>query len=130
MILAGATGAVLGDNVSYWLGHFVGEKHGQALVPGEKAHQRLRVGGADARRARRVHHHHRPLHPRRPDRHHVLGRLHPDVPWRRFIVYDIAAGILWATYAALLGYFGGKTFENHPFFAVLIALGFALESGS
>ena len=35
-------------------------------------------------------------------------------PWRRFIVYDVAAGLLWATYAALLGYFGGKTFEDNP----------------
>ena len=39
----------------------------------------------------------------------------PTFPWRRFIVYDVVAGCIWASYAALLGYFGGKTFENHPF---------------
>ena len=42
----------------------------------------------------------------------------PTFPWRRFIVYDVAAGCIWASYAALLGYFGGKTFENHPFVRV------------
>jgi membrane protein DedA with SNARE-associated domain len=39
------------------------------------------------------------------------------------------AGVIWATYAALLGYFGGKTFENHPFYGVLVALGIALALG-
>ena len=46
--------------------------------------------------------------------------------WRRFIVYDVIAGILWATYAALLGYFGGKTFEEDPWKGLLLAFGFAL----
>ena len=50
-------------------------------------------------------------------------------PWRRFIVYDVIAGLLWATYAALLGYFGGKTFEDHPLWGVALALGIALTLG-
>jgi membrane protein DedA with SNARE-associated domain len=50
-------------------------------------------------------------------------------PWRRFIVYDVFAGVLWATYAASLGYFGGKTFEDHPFWAIALALGIALTLG-
>ena len=50
-------------------------------------------------------------------------------PWRRFIVYDAIAGILWATYAAPLGYFGGKTFEDHPFWGLALALGIALTAG-
>ncbi len=53
----------------------------------------------------------------------------PTFPWRRFIVYDVAAGCIWATYAALLGYFGGKTFEDHPFLGLLLALGIALSLG-
>ena len=73
------------------------------------------MGREDARRARRVHHHHRSLHPRRANGRDVLGGYIPTFPWRRFIVYDVAAGCIWASYAALLGYFGGKTFEDHPF---------------
>ena len=53
----------------------------------------------------------------------------PTFPWRRFIVYDVVAGVIWATYASLLGYFGGKTFENHPLWGVAIALGIALSLG-
>ena len=49
--------------------------------------------------------------------------------WRRFIVYDVIAGVIWATYAALLGYFGGKTFEDHPLWGVALALGIALTLG-
>jgi membrane protein DedA with SNARE-associated domain len=45
------------------------------------------------------------------------------------VVYDAFACVLWASYAALLGYFGGKTFENHPWFGLLIALGIALSLG-
>ena len=52
-----------------------------------------------------------------------------SLTWRRFIVYDVVACSLWATYAALLGYFGGKTFEDHPFWAVGLALGIALTLG-
>jgi membrane protein DedA with SNARE-associated domain len=51
------------------------------------------------------------------------------LPWRRFIVYDVAAGLIWATYGALLGYFGGKTFEDHPVWGLLLALGIAMTAG-
>ncbi len=129
VILAGATGAVVGDNVSYWLGHFVGERTVKRWFRGEKARQRLEWAERmlDERGAYII----------------IIARFIPGgrtaitfsagyiptFPWRRFIVYDIAAGVIWATYAALLGYFGGKTFENHPFFAILIALGVALGIG-
>jgi membrane protein DedA with SNARE-associated domain len=53
----------------------------------------------------------------------------PTFPWRRFIVYDVIAGFVWATYAALLGYFGGKTFEESPWLGLLIALAIALSLG-
>ena len=46
--------------------------------------------------------------------------------WRRFIVFDVVAGFVWASYAALLGYFGGKAFENAPWKGLLLAFGIAL----
>jgi membrane protein DedA with SNARE-associated domain len=46
-------------------------------------------------------------------------------PWRRFIVFDAIAGTLWATYAALLGYFGGSTFEHSTWKALVLAFGIA-----
>ena len=129
VILSGAAGAVLGDNISYGIGSWVGERTVKRWFSEREVAQAPRVGGAHARRARRLHHHHRPLHPRRSHRGHVLGRVRePTFRWRRFIVYDVVAGLLWATYAALLGYFGGKTFEDHPLWGVALALGIALTA--
>jgi membrane-associated protein len=52
-----------------------------------------------------------------------------EMPWRRFIAWDVAAGLVWATYAAMLGYVGGRTFEENPLkgfiLAFLVALGIA-----
>ena len=49
-----------------------------------------------------------------------------EMPWRRFIVYDVLAGFVWASYAALLGYFGGKAFERQPWKGLVLAFGIAL----
>jgi membrane-associated protein len=129
VVLAGAAGAVIGDNISFWIGHFVGEKTVKRVFGSEKWHRRLEWGERmlDERGAYII----------------LLARFIPGgrtavtfsagyvrtFPWRRFIVYDIAAGVLWATYAASLGYFGGKTFEDNPLLGVLLAIGIALTLG-
>jgi membrane protein DedA with SNARE-associated domain len=38
----------------------------------------------------------------------------------------VIAGVVWAAYAALLGYFGGKAFEHAPWKGLLLAFGIAL----
>lgn len=129
VILAGAAGAVVGDNISYGLGTLVGERTVKKWFSGEKAHKRFEWAERtlDERGAYII----------------LIARFIPggrtavtfsagyvhSLPWRRFIVYDVAAGIVWATYAALLGYFGGKTFEDHPLLGVALALGIALSVG-
>ena len=129
VILAGAAGAILGDNISFAIGNMVGERTVKRWFRGEKAHRRLEWAERtlDERGAYII----------------ILGRFIPGgrtavtfsagylptFPWRRFIVYDIPAGLIWATYGALLGYFGGKTFEDNPFWGVLLALGIALTLG-
>jgi membrane protein DedA with SNARE-associated domain len=49
-------------------------------------------------------------------------------PYRRFVIFDAIASCTWALYAALLGYFGGRTFEHAAWKGLLVALvtGFAL----
>ena len=59
VILAGAAGAIVGDNISYGIGHCVGEKTVKRWFRSEKSAQAARLGRADARRARRLHHPHR-----------------------------------------------------------------------
>ena len=129
VIVAGAAGAILGDNISYGIGSWVGERTVKRWFRSEKAHKRLEWAERtlDERGAYII----------------IIARFIPGgrtavtfaagyiptFPWRRFIVYDIVAGVLWATYASLLGYFGGKTFEDHPIWGVALALGIALTLG-
>lgn len=129
VILAGAAGAVLGDNISYGIGFWVGEHTVKRWFRSATWQRRLEWAERtlDERGAYII----------------IIARFVPGgrtavtfsagyiptFPWRRFIVYDIAAGAIWATYAALLGYFGGKTFENHPLWGVALALGLALTLG-
>ena len=129
VIVLAALGAMVGDNVSYGLGTLVGERTVKRWFSGEKSRKRLEWAERmlDERGAYII----------------LIARFIPGgrtavtfsagyvntFPWRRFIVYDVAAGLLWATYATLLGYFGGKTFEDHPFWGVALALGLALTLG-
>jgi membrane-associated protein len=129
VVLAGATGAIIGDNISFGIGHLVGERTVKRLLRSEKWHGRLEWAERtlDERGAYII----------------LIARFIPGgrtavtfsagyvptFPWRRFIVYDVTAGILWATYAASLGYFGGKTFEDHPWLGLALALGIALTAG-
>jgi membrane-associated protein len=130
VILAGAAGAVVGDNISYGVGTIVGEKTVKRWFSSEKAHARFEWAERtlDSRGAYII----------------IVARFIPlgrtavtfsagyvhVLRWRRFIVYDIAAGFVWGTYGALLGYFGGKTFEERPLLGVALALGIALSLGS
>lgn len=127
VILAGASGAVAGDNISYGIGTWVGEHTVKRWFRSEKAHRRLEWAERtlDERGAYII----------------VVARFIPggrtavtfsagyvhSLRWRRFIVYDVVAGVIWATYGALLGYFGGKTFQDHPVWGIALALGVALS---
>ena len=41
--------------------------------------------------------------------------------YRRFVVADAVAALIWGSYAALLGYIGGKQFEEEPWKGLLLA---------
>ena len=47
-------------------------------------------------------------------------------PFRRFVGFILFAALVWATYAALLGFIGGKTFADNHAVAFLVAFGCAL----
>ena len=127
VILFAAAGAIVGDNTAYWIGRKVGHRIVDRWFKGERrkqvdwAHKQVQERGGYLI---------------------VIGRFIPggrtavtlscgmlEMPWRRFIAFDVAAGLVWATYAAMLGYLGGRTFEENPFkgfiLAFLVALGIA-----
>ncbi|HEY7731703.1 MAG TPA: DedA family protein [Gaiellaceae bacterium] len=126
VILAASTGAIVGDNISYFLGAWVGEHTVKRLFRSEKAHrgfdwaerQLEERGGYLIVIARFI-----------PGGRTAVtfasGYTHA-MPWRRFIVYDVIAGVIWGSYTTLLGYFGGKQFEDQPWKGLLLAFGVAV----
>ena len=54
-----------------------------------------------------------------------LGWESVRLPAPVFAGFSAVAAVLWAVYGALLGYFGGRTFHDKPWLALLIALGIA-----
>ena len=127
--LAGATGAVVGDNISFGIGTWVGEKTVKSWFRSEKAHRRLEWAERTlAERGPYIIVIARFIPGGRTAVTFSAGYVH-SLPWRRFIVYDVVAGLIWGTYGAMLGYLFGRTFEDHPFWGVLLALGIALTAG-
>jgi membrane-associated protein len=124
VVAAAAAGAFLGDNSAYLIGRRFGSRAQERFFSGEKA--RRRIEWAE-----------RQLYERGGEL-IVVARFIPGgrtavtlsagllrYSWRRFAGFDAAAGLSWALYAALLGYFGGRTFEHAAWKGLLLALGIA-----
>jgi membrane-associated protein len=124
VILVAAGGAILGDNTAYVIGRTVGHRLVNRFFSGER---RKRIDWAEQQIEERggylI----------------LVGRFIPggrtavtlacgllEMRWRRFIAFDVAAGLLWASYAALLGYFGGRAFEEQPWKGFVVAFVVAL----
>ena len=124
VILFAAGGAILGDNIAYWIGRKVGHRIVDRWFKGERrkqvdwAHKQVQERGGYLI---------------------IIGRFIPggrtavtlscgmlEMPWRRFIAFDVVAGLVWGTYAAMLGYVGGSTFEENPLKGFLLAFVVAL----
>ena len=124
VILFAAAGAVAGDNTSYWIGRKVGHRFVGRFFKGERrkqvdwAHRQVEERGGYLI---------------------IIGRFIPggrtvvtlscgmlEMPWKRFFAFDVVAGLVWATYATMLGYVGGRTFEENPFRGFLLAFFVAL----
>jgi membrane protein DedA with SNARE-associated domain len=124
VILFAAAGAILGDNTAYWIGRKAGHRIVARWFKGER---RKRIDWAEEQIQERggylI----------------LIGRFIPggrtvvtltcgmlEMTWHRFIRFDVVAGFLWASYAAMLGYFGGRAFEEQPWKGFLLAFGIAL----
>jgi membrane protein DedA with SNARE-associated domain len=124
IIGAAAAGAVVGDNVSFAGGHFLGEWIVEKIFTGkrrrhiDRAERMLDERGGYLIIVARF------IPGGRTAATFAAGTL--EWPWRRFIRFDVVAGGVWGTYAAMLGYVGGKTFEESPIKGFLLAFAIAL----
>lgn len=127
VILAAWSGAVVGDNISYGIGNWAGEHTVKRLFRHEKAHKGFDWAEKQLEE--------------RGSYIILIARFIPfgrtavtftagytkGLPWHRFIRYDVVAGGLWATYAAMLGYIGGKQFEEQPWKGIVLGLAIAFS---
>jgi membrane protein DedA with SNARE-associated domain len=125
VIAAGASGAFLGDNTAYWIGSHMSGFIERRAATREKwqnrldwAAEQIRLrGGMLLITARFI-----------PGGRSVLT-LSSGItrqPRRWFMMWIAIAAIIWATYAAGLGYFGGKTFEDDHTKAFIVAFSAAI----
>jgi len=125
-ILAAAVGAIVGDNISFAIGHFLGRPVERRFFSGEKAQKRLKWaqrtleerGGYLIVVARFI--------PGGRTATTFTAGFVETYPWRRFLLFDAIAGAIWGSYTVLLGYFGGRSFEKEPWKGLLLAFGIAV----
>ena len=124
VILFAAAGAFAGDNIAYWIGHRYGTRVNDRFFTSEKAQGRVEWA-------------HRQVQERGGEL-IVIARFIPggrtvvtlsagtlEYPYRKFILFDAIAASIWASYAALLGYFGGVAFEHQPWKGLILAFAIA-----
>jgi membrane-associated protein len=124
VIAAAAVGAFIGDSSAYLLGRAVGTPARERLFRGRHARRALAWAERqlDERGAYLI----------------VIARFVPGgrtaatftagiVHFRALILFPVAAvaAAAWAGYAVLLGYYGGRVFEEQPLLALGVALGIA-----
>jgi membrane-associated protein len=121
VIAFAAAGAFAGDNTAYFIGHRYGQQINDRFFQSEKAKKRITWAHDQVEQ--------------RGGQLIVIARFIPGgrtvvtlsagtlgYRWRKFVVYDAIAALIWACYAALLGYFGGHAFEEAPWKGLLLAL--------
>ncbi len=127
VIPVAALGAVIGDNIAYTIGKLVGTER-WAWMRKPKTAQAFDW----ARRA---------LDERGPviivtARFIPVGRIAVNItagatgyPRRVFFPLTVVAGLIWASYSALMGHFVGSWFESQPLLGTLISIAVAIVVG-
>ena len=128
VMLAAAAGAFAGDNISYLIGRQFGHAVVDRFFNSEKGRRRIEWAKRQLRE--------------RGVQLILVGRFIPGgrtavtisagllrFGWPRFLRADAVAAVIWAAYASLVGYFGGRVFEHAPWQGLLIALAVGLALG-
>ena len=125
VIASAALGAFIGDSSAYLLGRTIGVPARERLFHGRRARRVLAWAEKQLgeRGAYLI----------------LIARFIPGgrtattftagmVRFRAIVFFSIAAiaAVAWATYAVLIGYHGGRAFEEQPLLALGVALGIAL----
>jgi membrane protein DedA with SNARE-associated domain len=128
IIVVAALGAFLGDNTAYAIGRYLKGFVEGRLFSGDKRRHLDRAERTLQQRGGSL---------------IIVGRFIPGgrsavafgagvlhFPWPRFLRWDALAAVLWGVYGGLVGYIGGKTFEENALYGILLALGIAFGIAS
>lgn len=128
VIAAAASGAWIGDNTAYLIGRRYGTRLKDGPLKGEKwqkrfawAERQLTERGAELIAVGRF------VPGGRTAVTLSAGTLH--YPWHKFALVDAGAALGWALFASLLGYVGGRSFENDPWKGLVLALAISFSIG-
>lgn len=125
VIAMAAAGAFLGDHVSYALGRGAGGRLLDRLEPGTKRHKMsMWARGALEERGGLVLVVARYIPGGRTAVTLTMGAVR--YPLRSFSLFAALAATSWGLYCALVGYIGGKAFEDNPLKGVALGIGLAL----
>jgi membrane-associated protein len=129
VIALGAAGAFAGDTSAYGVGRGLDRRVRRFLFAGSKGRRRLEfVERAFARRGGSM---------------ILIGRFIPggrtavtftagatSYAYKRFATFGITAAGAWSAYATLLGYAGGRAYEDDPLKALAFGFGIALAGAA
>ncbi|ONI73584.1 DedA protein [Kribbella sp. ALI-6-A] len=125
VIAIAAAGAFVGDHVSYFLGRGAGGRLIARTKPGTKRHaMTLWARNALEERGGLVLVVARYIPGGRTAVTLTMGAVR--YPARKFSFFAGLAAISWGLYCSLVGYLGGKAFEDNPLKGVLLGIGLAL----
>jgi membrane-associated protein len=142
VIAVAALGAFAGDHVSYFFGRFVRDRwrrRREAGGPKEALSRAGPAGGGTRRRRRAALEWAARTLDRRGGLILVVARYIPGgrtaitlttgavgYPLRRFSSFDAIGAVTWGIYCTMIGYLGGKAFEDDPLAGLLVGFGVAL----
>jgi membrane-associated protein len=128
VIAAGIVGGWVGDNVSYAIGARLGRPLSRVLSRGERAQRTLTWARAQLEeRGAEVIISIRFVPVGRTASTFLSGTL--EMPWRRFALFDAIAVSAWTVYAAVLGFFAGRTLGIGGPAVIAIAIAIAVALG-
>lgn len=124
VIAVGAAGAVLGDSLAFLIGRTGGPWIRRVVVRMVSERRTRSAEGMVRRQGAAI---------------VVTGRFLPgiriginiacgasDMPYRRFLAFDVIGAVGWSIQAALIGYFAGQAFAEQVWVALAVAIGVAI----
>jgi len=127
LVLGASMGAIMGDNIAYFLGRKLGTTRFKWMRRPRGAKAFAWAGRELEKRGAILIFTARYIPVGRIAVNFTAGATH--FPWRRFVVLDAVAVLTWATYSATIGWFAGAWVHSNPLLGIAIAITFAIVIG-